>query len=341
MVTTKAGERAMELLVHEATFVSIAIPVLNEKDNIQELKVQLDSLMSELPYQYEIIVSDNGSTDGTREVLQNICQKDPKWKAILLSRNFGHQNSLICALNHSKGDVIVSIDGDLQDPPAVIKEMLEAWSNGADVVNTIRLERPGEPFLRIFLIKLFYAIMDLISNKSIHNNSGDFRLLSRRALNHLLKMKERNIFIRGLIPLIGFNQQVIYYRRNNRHKGFSKMGFFRLMSFALDGLTSTTITPLKIASIVGISSVLISFCLGIWFLYVYFADISEVPGWVTTNLIISFFGGLNLLTLGIIGEYIGRIFLEVKGRPLYIVESYIGNLNSNAEQNDPNRYSKS
>jgi glycosyltransferase involved in cell wall biosynthesis len=312
--------------------LSLVIPVYNELSNLSELYERCKNAMDSVQLSYEVIVTDNCSTDGTRDQLEAISKADPRWKAVFLSRNFGHQNSLLCGLKYARGEAVISIDGDLQDPPEFIPKLVARWKLGTEVVSTTRLVRPGEPWLRMSLIHLYYRILTTLSRGAIPANSGDFRLMGRRALNCLLEMNDQRPFFRGQLHLIGFKQELLPYQREVRFAGQSKMNFFRLLSFGLDGLTSTSLLPLRLATYVGFFSFVTSAVYLLFVLYWYFTTTKNfIAGWTTVIVLLTFYGSAILMTLGIIGEYIGRIFEETKRRPHFYVDRVVGQFSEQIE----------
>jgi glycosyltransferase involved in cell wall biosynthesis len=302
--------------VRSARLVSVVVPLLNEVNGVAELYRRTTEAMGELPF--ELVIVDDGSTDGTSDILADLAAKDPRLKIVSLSRNFGHQAALTAGLEAAGGDAIAMMDGDLQDPPELIPVMLDAWSGGSDVVYAVRTERVGESRFKLATARQFYKLMSKLSNVPLAENSGDFRLLDRKALDALLAMRERARYLRGMTAWIGFTQTAVPYTRDARYAGETKYPLRKMVRFALDAIVSFSHTPLQIASIIGF-----------WVAALAFAAIPVaigmriagqfVPGIASVTLAVLLLGGLQLMALGVIGEYVGRIYDEVKRRPLYVV----------------------
>ena len=302
--------------MRSARLLSVVVPLLNEANGVAELYRRTTEPMAALPY--ELIIVDDGSTDGTSDILADLAARDPRLKIVSLSRNFGHQAALTAGLEAATGDTIAMMDGDLQDPPELIPVMLDAWSGGSDVVYAVRTERAGESRFKLATARQFYRLMSKLSNVPLAENSGDFRLLDRAALDALLGMRERARYLRGMTAWIGFTQTAVPYTRDARYAGETKYPLRKMVRFALDAIVSFSHAPLQLASIVGF-----------WVAALAFAAIPVaigmriagqfVPGVTSVALAVLILGGLQLMALGVIGEYIGRIYDEVKRRPLYVV----------------------
>jgi len=304
--------------------LSIVVPVFNEVEVIdvfyQRTKKVLNSLES---LSYELIFVDDGSRDESYQRLVSLSQLDPCVRVIKLSRNFGHQVAITAGTDSANGDAVVVIDADLQDPPEVIKDFVEKWREGYEVVYGVRQIREGETKLKRFTADLFYRTLRSLTKIDIPEAVGDFRLMSRRVVDHLNSLRERDRFIRGLVSWIGFKQTGVYYLRHKRYAGMTKFPYRKMIQFAWDGITSFSSVPLKLASWIGyltsglavlyLSSVFVQKALGY-----------TVEGWATIMVAILFLGSVQLICLGILGEYIGRIFNESKQRPLYIVQERHG-----------------
>ncbi len=308
------------------SFLSIVVPVYNEIMVLdafyKRMKNTLDSLDS---VSYEIIFVDDGSKDGSYQKLVDIVNSDINVSIIKFSRNFGHQIAISAGIDNAQGDAVVVIDADLQDPPEVIKEFVEKWREGYDVIYGVREKREGENIIKIFTAIIFYRIMKLITRIDIPLDTGDFRLMSKRASNEFKGLRERDRFIRGMVSWIGFKHTGVYYSRDKRYAGETKFPFSKMFKFAIDGITSFSNMPLRLATLLGYSASLISF---IYMISVFFQKFlgytTDNPGWATIMVGMLFVGGVQLICLGIIGEYIGRIFNEIKQRPLYIIEEIYG-----------------
>lgn len=307
--------------------LSIVIPVYNEEKVLPALFKELEKARGELLKPYapvEIILVNDGSRDKSWELMAVFCRTHPDCVGVNLSRNFGHQLSLVAGLETARGDAIVSMDADLQDPPEVVVEMLQAHQRGYDVVYATRRERGNETFIKEFTAKLFYLLIEKLSGVPILRNTGDFRLLSRRALTELSRLRETHHFLRGLVPWIGFPQTQVFYDRADRAAGETHYPFRKMMRLALDGIASMSAMPLRLAYV--FSLLLFSVFVGyiIYVLYDHFIRGSElVHGWTSIMSAITIFGTIQLLLFGVFGEYLGRIYEQSKNRPLFIVQEIV------------------
>ena len=304
--------------------ITVAIPVLNEAECLTKLYDELCSACDPLPYDFEFLFVDDGSTDRTAEILTDLRRKDERICFVLLSRNFGHQAALCAGLGHAAGDAVIMMDGDLQHPPQVIPQLLERWQAGYDVVNTQRVETEGIDPLKQFWSASFYRVFNWVANMSLKPGSADFRLLSRVAVDVLNDLPERHRFLRGLVPWLGFRQTAVEFTAPTRWAGRSKYGFLRNLRFALDGITAFSFYPLRRVTVLGWIITLASLAYGAFALTTHLLGRGTVPGWTSLLLCILFFGGCQLLVAGVLGEYIGRILEEVKGRPLYVARAMAG-----------------
>lgn len=303
--------------------LSIVIPCFNEEEVLGELQKRLSKVVTELNLPTEIILIDDGSKDTTWELMKKLSKEDARYKVIKLSRNFGHQLALTCGLEQAKGEVIVILDADLQDPPELIPDMLELWRQGFDVVYGLRTKRAGETFLKKFFAFAFYRSIEKITKIKIPRDTGDFRLMDRKALNALLQLKEKHRFIRGMVSWVGFNQTPIPYQRPERFAGETKYPFRKSLMLAFDAITSFSYAPLRLASYLGAA---IS---GFAFLYIAVVIILKFlnynfSGYTSIMASILLLGGVQLIVLGIIGEYVGRIFEQGQNRPLYLIDDIKG-----------------
>ena len=302
--------------------LSIVVPCYNEQQVIFETHRRIAGICEGAEdFDYQIIYVNDGSYDETKTCLHDIQKKDTDHiKVINLSRNFGHQAAVSAGIDAATGDAVVIIDADLQDPPEVILEMLEKWREGADVVYGVREGREGETRFKLITAQIFYRLISRMSDTEIPLDTGDFRLLDRKVVDALCRMPEQDRFIRGMVAWLGFNQVPIYYRRDARFAGETKYPFFKMFRFALDGIFSFSTFPLKLATMFGLIISAAS-ALGIfYFLYLRLFTSNWVPGWTFMFVAILFTSGVHLIVLGIVGEYIGRIYGEVKRRPLYLVD---------------------
>lgn len=305
--------------------ISIVVPCYNEELVVGELHARLRStLMTLSNFDFEILFVDDGSSDSTREIIRNLVGIDSEVKLITLSRNFGHQFAVSAGIDHSSGDAIVLIDADLQDPPEVIPEMVEKWTKGADVVYGVRTKRKGESVLKKITAKYFYKLLRLLSGTEIPADTGDFRLISRRVADVLKEMPERDRFIRGMVSWAGFNQIGLPYERDARFAGKTKYSMGKMIKFASDAIFSFSIVPLKLAILLGVATSLLAFAGIVYAMYARLFTDQWVEGWTFTIMAILFMGGVQLVTIGILGEYLGRLYLSSKARPLYLVKETLG-----------------
>ena len=305
--------------------VSLIIPVYCEEQIIEESHRRMKSVMDSLAHHdYELVYVDDGSTDNTVSILKRLAASSSKLKIIRLSRNFGHQIAITAGLDKAEGDAVIIIDADLQDPPEIIPRMIEKWMAGYKVVYAKRIARKGEGKFKRWTASFFYRILNKLTDINIPVNTGDFRLLDKRVVQEMKKIRERNRFMRGLASWVGFEQTSIEYERDQRLAGETKYSFRRMVKFALDGIFSFSHKPLKLALNIGIFSIVIGMAMIVYvFLGKIFFPKTVVPGWASILIAVVFFGGVQLFTIGIIGEYVARIYDEAKKRPLYIVREEI------------------
>jgi dolichol-phosphate mannosyltransferase len=302
----------------QLSLLSVVAPVYNEVDSVPVLYERICAALRDIPF--ELVLVDDGSSDGSGDTLEALAADDPRVKVVILSRNFGHQMALTAGLDHASGDAIVMMDADLQDPPEIIPRMLEDWRKGSDVVYAVRETREGESFFKLATARWFYKIFDWLTTVPLRHNSGDFRLLDRVALDALLTMRERSRFLRGMTVWVGFTQSAVLYHRDARHAGSTKYTLTKMMRFSLDAISSFSDRPLQLATLLGF---VISGLALIAIPVVVALKIigSYLPGFSTVEVTILLLGGIQLITIGIFGEYVGRIYDEVKGRPLYVVRA--------------------
>jgi glycosyltransferase involved in cell wall biosynthesis len=309
--------------------ISVIIPCYNEAEVVREMHRRLSETMAQVKNDdYELIFVNDGSTDETPAILAELHAADPHTRVIYLSRNFGHQVSFTAGLENARGDAVVLIDGDLQDPPEVILDMIERWRAGYQVAYGLRKVRAGERRWRLWSIKIFYRLMQRLSDTPIPLDTGDFRLIDRQAVDALLRLPESHRYLRGMVSWVGFKQIAVSYNRDARYAGESKYSLFKLIRLALDGLMSFSFVPLRVTIYFGFMTMALSL-LGIVVAIVYRllirdTDAHFVRGWASLFVAILFLGGVQLVFLGIIGEYLGRIYTEVKRRPLYFVQQKLG-----------------
>lgn len=306
------------------TEISILVPMHNEEPNLSYLFERLESVLEGLKLTYEIICVNDGSKDNTLPHLLDHRDRNHRIKVINLSRNFGKEIALTAAIDHASGQVVVPIDADLQDPPELIAEMLDLWQQGFDVVYATRNSRKGESFIKRLTAHTFYRLMGKLTRVQVPPDTGDFRLMDRQVVNALKQMPERQRFMKGLFAWVGFKQTAIAFDREPRYKGKTNWNYWKLWNFAIDGITAFSIRPLKIWSYVGlfVSSIAIVYAIFLILRTLIFGI--DVPGYASLMVVTLLLGGIQLITLGIIGEYLGRVFEEAKHRPLYLVRDCYG-----------------
>ena len=302
--------------------LSVVVPLFNEAGNVFPLLERITSIVDALGVTYEIVLVNDGSRDATVAEIRQVMARQGNVVLIDLSRNFGHQLAATAGIEISRGDAVVLMDGDLQDPPELIAEFFTKWREGYDVVYAVRRTRKGESAFKILTAQVFYRVIKRLTNVAIPVDTGDFRLMSRRVVNALNESPERHRFLRGMVSWVGFNQIGVEYDRDERNAGITKYPFSKMFRFAIDGITSFSDVPLRFVSYFGFISSLVAFLYAI--IVVAFKLFSLNPpaytkGWASTIVAIMFLGGVQLIGLGILGEYVGRIYEQVKGRPLYLV----------------------
>lgn len=302
----------------EQLTVSIVIPCYNEEGNIEKLYDQINNQLTAINIEY-IFVDDN-SNDNTLKVIEHLSKNNSNVKYISFSRNFGHQSALRAGLEYSTGDCVISMDADLQHPPELLQTLINKWKDGYDVVYTIRKDVENISVFKKITSALFYRLINSLSDIEINQGSADFRLLDRRIVRVLINdITEYHLFYRGLISWIGYNQIGIEYIPNKRFSGNSKYSFMKMLNFAIDGITSFSIKPLKLAILLGLLLSVLSGIYGVYVLFMYLFTDETVKGWSSVLLSILFIGGVNMVLLGIIGEYIGKLYIQSKNRPYFLI----------------------
>jgi polyisoprenyl-phosphate glycosyltransferase len=299
--------------------LSVVVPAYNEEEVLAEFHRRTSVVLDQLRVKCEILYVNDGSRDATLQIMYRLHQADPRVTVIDLSRNFGKEVALSAGIDHARGDAVVVMDADLQDPPELIPKFVQRWQEGYDVVYATRTARHGESLLKRATAHAFYRLIQRVSRVRIPQNTGDFRLLSRRAVNSLRQLKEQHRFMKGLFAWIGYPQVAVPYERDARSAGQTKWNYWKLWNFALEGITSFSIAPLKIATYFGFVTAAVAVLFGFWIITktLLFGDI--VRGYPTLMVTILFLGGAQLMAIGILGEYVGRMFDEAKNRPLYFV----------------------
>jgi glycosyltransferase involved in cell wall biosynthesis len=303
--------------------LSIVIPIFNEEATIPELESRLTPLLGQIAasknLDWEVVFINDGSRDRSLELLRAIAKRDRRFRVISFSRNFGHQMAITAGMDRAEGDAVVVMDADLQDPPEVVEQMIDRWREGYDVVYGVRAKREGETLFKKATAALFYRSLRALTGVSIPVDAGDFRLMSRIVVVTMRALRERNRFIRGLVSWVGFKQVAVTYDRHARFAGETKYPLRKMIRFALDGVTSFSTLPLRAATWLGVLSGVLAVGVGLWSIYVKFFIRGVVPGWTTIMILVAFSSSAQLIMMGILGEYIGRAYDELKGRPLYIV----------------------
>lgn len=311
--------------------LSIVVPVFNEIDTIDAFYERTKNVLKSLgSYSHEIIFVDDGSTDGSYERLRDMANSDPNVSIIKFSRNFGHQIAITAGVDHATGEAVVIIDADLQDPPEVIEKFVEKWKQGYDVVYGVRKSREGETKMKLLTASLFYRLFRYFAKIDLPVDVGDFRLMSKRAAEYFRELKEKDRFVRGLVSWIGFRQTGVNYTRDKRYAGETKYPYNKMIKFAVDGIISFSTMPLRLAMWLGYTTSFLAF-LYLLNVLIQKAQGETVQGWATIMFGILFLGGVQLICLGIMGEYIGRILNEIKPRPMYVVEE-VYKFESSAEE---------
>ena len=302
--------------------LTVIVPVFNEEAVLPEFHRRLAVVMDGLAMQGEIIYVNDGSIDGSLNKIHRLMAEDTRVAIVDLSRNFGKEIAMTAGLDHAHGDAVVVIDADLQDPPELIPEMIEQWQSGYDVVYAQRTSRAGESAFKKSTAHVFYRLIQKLSRVQIPHDAGDFRLLSRRAVEALSGLREQHRFMKGLFAWIGYPQKAIQYERDARYGGETKWNYIGLWNFAIEGITSFSTIPLKVATYVGMLTALGAFLYGMFIVLETILYGNPVAGYPSLLVVVLFLGGIQLMALGVIGEYLGRMFDETKGRPLYLIKDY-------------------
>ena len=308
--------------MHSKTRLQVIVPVFNEQEVVDLFYEKMKQILTSCTLDWSILFIDDGSTDGTVQHIEFLRHKDKRVGYITLSRNFGKEYALTAGLDYADADVVVVIDVDLQDPPELIPQMLEYWHDGYDVVYATRKEREGETFMKKTTATWFYKVINAMSKIDIPKNTGDYRLMDIKAVRAVNKLRESNRFMKGLFAWIGYKQKAIYFDRKPRVAGTTKWNMRKLFSFAVDGITSFSYVPLKFATWIVTSVAVFSFIFGLYIIAKTLVFGGDPQGYPTMMVVILFLGGIQLMALGIIGEYLGRLFEENKNRPLYLIDKY-------------------
>jgi glycosyltransferase involved in cell wall biosynthesis len=306
------------------TELSIVIPVYNEAESLPEFQRRLTAVLQPLNLPYEIIFVDDGSSDGSLELIGRWHTADPRIKALSLSRNFGHMAALSAGLDAAAGRAVITLDADLQHPPELIPELIARWRAGDQVVNTLRRENKDAGFFKRTTSAWFYRLINKLSGLNLPHNAADYRLLDRQVVASLNQLRERARFLRGLTRWVGFRQSFVEFTAERRFAGKTKYSFGRMLAFALDGLTSFSTFPLRLAIYLGLATATVSFLDLVYAIYVRTFTNRAIEGWASVLTAVLFIGGVQLIFLGVLGEYLGRIYEETKQRPLYLVDKKLG-----------------
>lgn len=299
--------------------LSLVIPIFNEEETLPELDARLTSFLTKLGETWEVVFVDDGSKDRSPELLRAMASREPRYRVVTFGRNFGHQIAITAGLDYAEGRAVVVMDADLQDPPEVVAQMLEQFRAGYDVVYGVRSKRLGETLFKRLTAKLFYRLLRSMLGFEIPVDTGDFRLMSRAVVLTLRSLRERHRFVRGMVAWVGFRQTKVVYERQGRFAGETKYPLSKMIRFAIDGVTSFSIVPVRMATWLGIFAGLVAVGIGLWALAQNFIGGSVVSGWTTIMIFIAASASVQLLMMGVLGEYVGRIYEEVKSRPLYTV----------------------
>ncbi|MDR3537771.1 MAG: glycosyltransferase family 2 protein [Acetobacteraceae bacterium] len=311
------------IATHPRPALCVIVPAYNEATGLEEFHRRLSAVMGRLGRSWQVLYVNDGSTDATLAVMRQLRERDRRVALINLSRNFGKEVAMTAGLDHADADAVIIIDSDLQDPPEVIPELVSVWQEGFDIVYAQRSVRQGETWLKKTTAALFYRLMSDIGNVRLPRDTGDFRLMSRRVVEALRTLREGHRFMKGLFAWVGYPSKAVLYERAPRHIGTTKWNYWKLWNFAIEGITSFTVMPLKIASYLGL---LVSVFAAVFIIQLVVRTIlfgNPVAGYPSLMAVVLFLGGVQLLTLGVIGEYLGRIFNETKQRPLYLIESFL------------------
>jgi polyisoprenyl-phosphate glycosyltransferase len=302
--------------------LTVVVPAYNESEGLRDFHARLAKVLDGLNVEAEVLYVDDGSRDDTYSIMCALREQDPRVSTLKLARNFGKELALTAGLDHVNADAAIVIDADLQDPPELVPTFVQRWREGYDVVYGTRASRAGETPFKKATASAFYRVMEKLSQTPIPRDTGDFRLLSRRALDALKQVRERQRFMKGLFTWIGYKQVSVVYHRDPRHAGETKWNYWRLWNFAIDGITSFSGAPLKLATYVGLVTAVVAFVFGIWVLGKALVFGDPVRGYPSLMVVVLLLGGVQLVALGVIGEYLGRLYVESKQRPLYLVDEY-------------------
>lgn len=304
--------------------ISILVPMYNEAAVIAAFFPAIRAVMEETDVDYNIICVDDGSTDGTLRLLTDAAQDDPRIRVVAFSRNFGKEAAMTAALDYADGDAAIPIDADLQDPPELIIDMIARWREGYDVVNAKRVSRQSDTAIKRGSANNFYRVFNRLSDLQIPENVGDFRLMDRKVIEVLKRLHEKDRFMKGLFCWPGFESTTLEFERQERTAGDTKFNYWKLWNFALSGITAFSTLPIRIGIYLGVGVSAFAFCFGVWIIAKTILTGVDVPGYASLMVVVLFLGGIQLFFMGLMGEYVGRIYMEVKDRPIYVVAQEIG-----------------
>ncbi len=320
MPKSNSQKNASEL---DSVAVCVIVPVFNEQSCLLAFNQRVTSILESLHISFQILYVDDGSCDESFLILRTLQASDSRIAIIKFARNFGKENAMSAGLDFANADAVILIDADLQDPPELIEKFWQEFQQGTDVVYGVRSQRDGESWLKRFSAAAFYRVIEKLSDTPIPRDTGDFRLMSRRAVEAMKQLRERQRFMKGLFSWVGFHQKPIVYARDARYAGKSKFNFWRLWNFALEGITSFSTAPLRIATYLGIFSAVFAFAMGAWIVSKTLLFGEPVRGYPSLMSVVLFLGGTQLIALGLIGEYLGRLYMESKQRPLYLIDEIV------------------
>jgi dolichol-phosphate mannosyltransferase len=299
--------------------VSLVLPIYNEEPVIPELSKRLTALLSQIELEVEVVFVNDGSRDRSFEMLRDLAEENPSYRVLSFSRNFGHQAAITAGVDYATGAAVVVMDADLQDPPEVVLEMVARWQEGYDVVYARRRSREGESWFKLLTAKWFYRMFAAMVPIEVPLDTGDFRLMSRRVVRELRELRETHRFVRGIVSWVGFKQIAVFYDRPARFAGETKYPLTKMIRFAIDGITSFSVTPLRISTYIGFATGLFGFGVAAWAIFGKIVLHNTVQGWTAVMVLISIVSAVQFLMIGIVGEYVGRVYEQVKQRPIYIV----------------------
>lgn len=303
---------------------SFLIPVYNEEQTLPELHRRMCALLEQLDGGAEVILVDDGSRDDSYRIMTELNSQDPRFKILRFSRNFGHQIAITAGMDHASGQAVIIMDADLQDPPEVVLEMIKRWREGCDIVYGVREERAGETFVKRWTATAFYRLLRKLTDLDIPVDVGDFRLVDRKALDAFNRMREHSRYVRGMFSWIGYEQCGVTYHRSERFAGQTKYPLAKMMKLAMDGILGFSTVPLRLGLYAGLIVAGLSFVVGIWAAVLKLMGVHTIPGWASLLTVVTFLGGVQLMLVGLLGEYVSRIYEEVRARPLYLVRESKG-----------------